>query len=80
MNNVSIAQAAQALNYDQSFTIEADGQMWHGTDDERTYLTTAEIKKITDKVTKTETDKTAARRIILDRLGITADEAALLLS
>ena len=61
MNNVSIAQAAQALNYDQSFTIEADGQMWHGTDDKRTYLTTAEIKKITDKATKTETDKTAIK-------------------
>ena len=29
--------------------------------------------------TKAQTDKTAARQIVLDRLGITADEAALLL-
>lgn len=29
--------------------------------------------------TKTETDKAAAKQAVLDRLGITADEAALLL-
>lgn len=79
MNNFLIAKAAHELSYEHSFTIEKDGQMWHGTDDERIYLTTAEIKKITDKANKTQTDKAAARQSVLDRLGITADEAALLL-
>ena len=49
MSNLLIAAAAHQLGYDHSFTIEADGQMWHGTDDNRVYLTDAEIKKITDK-------------------------------
>ena len=79
MNNMQIANAAHELGYNYSFTIEVDGQMWHGTDDERTYLTTAEIKKITDKANKNETDKAAQKQAVLDRLGITADEAALLL-
>jgi histidinol phosphatase-like enzyme len=30
--------------------------------------------------TKTETDKATAKQVLLDRLGITADEAALLLN
>lgn len=79
MNNMLIAQAAHELGYDHSFTIENDGQMWHGTDDARIYMTAAEIKKITDKANKAETDKASARQAVLDRLGITADEAALLL-
>ena len=79
MKYVLIAQAAEQLGYDQSFTIENDGQMWHGKDDERIYLTAGEIKKITDKATKIESDKANAKQAVLDRLGITADEAALLL-
>ena len=79
MNNIQLAQAAHALNYDHSFTIEADGQMWHGTDTERIYLTASQIKVITDKATKTEADKAAAKAELLTKLGITSDEAALLL-
>ena len=79
MNVLQLFLAAFELGYNNSFTIENDGQMWHGTDEERIYLSTAEIKKITDKATKNETDKTAAKQAVLDRLGITADEAALLL-
>ena len=79
MMNVLIAMAAQELGYDNSFTIQADGQMWHGTDDERVYLTASQIKVITDKATKTKADKAAARQAVLDKLGLTADEVAALL-
>jgi hypothetical protein len=79
MNNMQIAQAAHELGYDHNFTIENDSQMWHGTDSERIYLTASQIKVITDKATKTEADKATARQAVLDRLGITADEATLLL-
>ena len=79
MNNVWIAQAAHELGYNESLTIENDGQMWHGIDSERIYLTASQIKAITDKAIKTEADKATARQAVLDRLGITADEAALLL-
>ena len=79
MNTMQLFLAAFELGYDHSFTIENNGQMWHGTDEERIYLTVAEIKKITDKATKTENDKAAAKQAVLDRLGITSDEAALLL-
>ena len=79
MNNVLIAQAAHALNYDHSFTIEADGQMWHGTDDERVYLTDEQVVAVTNKATSTSAAKLAAKQAVLDKLGLTADEVAVLL-
>lgn len=80
MNTMKLFLAAFELGYNESFTIENDGQMWHGTDSERIYLTASQIKAITDKAIKTEADKVTARQAVLDRLGITSDEAALLLS
>jgi hypothetical protein len=54
--------------------------MWHGTDENRTYLTASEIKVITDKTAQAEIDKAAAKAALLVKLGITADEAALLIT
>jgi hypothetical protein len=80
MNYVSLAEAAKSLGYNQGFTIENENEMWHGTDDERTYLTAAEIKKITDKANKDELAKVSAKEAVLTKLGLTADEVAALLS
>ena len=80
MKHFLIAKAAHELGYNHSFTIEKDGQMWHGTDDERIYLTASQIKVITDKATKMEADKATARAAVLSKLGLTSDEVTLLLS
>ena len=79
MNNKQLAQAAHALNYYHSFTIENDGQMWHGTDDERVYLTNEQVTAVTDKATVAAAAKLAAKQAVLDKLGLTADEVTALL-
>ena len=72
-------QTALELGYDHSFTIEEDGRMWHGTDDARIYLTASQIQVVTDKAAQSATDKATAKTALLAKLGITANEAALLL-
>jgi hypothetical protein len=79
MNNFNLVSAALDLGYDISFTIEADGTMWTGTDNNRTYVTAAQVTAIKKRATELETAKTAARQAVLDKLGLTADEAAALL-
>ena len=79
MKTIQLFIAAFELGYNESLTIENDGKMWHGTDNKRIYLTVAQIKTITDKANKIEADKNKAKQAVLDRLGITVDEAALLL-
>ena len=72
-------KAAAELGYDISFTIEQDGKMWHGTDNDRIYLTANQKKAVETKALEIETTKLAARQAVLDKLGLTADEAAALL-
>ena len=79
MNNFLIAKAAHELGYNHSFTIEKDGQMWHGTDDERVYLTDEQVMAVTNKAAKAEADRATAKQAVLDKLGLTADEVAALL-
>ena len=79
MGILSIYDAAIALGY-TNISVEPDGTIWLGADDTRTYLTDAQQKAVVTKATKLEADKAAAKQSVLDRLGITADEAALLLS
>jgi hypothetical protein len=78
MNLIAIAQAAQKLGYKEP-SVELDGIIWTGTDENRVYLTDAELKLVYDAVNKMQIDKATAKQAVLDRLGITADEAALLL-
>jgi len=72
-------KAAVELGYDISFTVEQDGEMWHGTDNDRIYLTANQKKAVETKALEIETTKLAARQAVLDKLGLTADEAAALL-
>jgi hypothetical protein len=79
MNTSVLMTAGHDLGYDITLTIETDGKMWTGTDNERNYLTTAQITAITKRAKELETQKAISKAALLDRLGITADEAALLL-
>ena len=72
-------KAAAELGYDISFTIEQDGEMWHGTDDNRIYLTANQKKAVETKALEIKTAKITARQAVLDKLGLTADEAVALL-
>ena len=61
-------------------SVEPDGTMWTGLETERTDLTAAQVTAINKRATELETAKAAAKQDVLDRLGITADEARMLLS
>jgi len=76
---IYLHKAAAELGYDISFTIEQDGEMWHGTDDNRIYLTANQKKAVETKALEIKTAKITARQAVLDKLGLTADEAAALL-
>ena len=78
MGILDIYDAAVALGY-TDISVEPDGTIWLGADDARTYLTDAQQKAVVTKATQLQADKATAKQAVLDRLGITADEAALLL-
>jgi hypothetical protein len=60
-------------------SIEPDGTMWTGMDNDRTYLTAAQIQEITERATEMQSAKATARQALLEKLGITEEEAQLLL-
>lgn len=80
MNNFQLITAALELGYDESVTIENDGTVWTGTNDNRVYFTEAEMKALNKKATDLEKQKTTAKNAVLAKLGLTADEVAALLS
>jgi hypothetical protein len=71
-------EAAKQLGYNETFTVEQDGQMWHGTDSDRIYLTTTKKEIVETKALELQTLQNAKRQAVLDKLGLTADEAAAL--
>ena len=79
MDFLALYTAAKELGHADPISIEPDGTIWIGADNDKTFLTAAELKKVTDKVNASAADKASARQAVLNRLGITADEAALLL-
>lgn len=80
MINIDLAFAGLALGYDNSFTVESDGTMWIGSDDDRQYLSDIEVEKVKNKVLETENEKAIKRNNVLEKLGLTADEVAALIS
>jgi hypothetical protein len=79
MNLKILRQAAIALGHAEPISIEPDGTIWLGLDAERVYLTDAEQKAVTKKAATIETEKAATRQAVLDKLGLTQDEAQALL-
>jgi hypothetical protein len=59
----------------EPISIEPDGTVWLGSDDNRIYPDMAPIWVECDRVIDAQA---AAKQVLLDRLGITADEARLL--
>ena len=80
MNSFQLMEAGFDLGYDISLTIESDGSMWTGTDDTRKYLTTAQVSTISNRAEELETERVASKQAVLNKLGLTADEIAALLS
>ena len=78
MNNFQLMAAGLDLGYDTSLTIETDGSMWTGTDENRTNLTAKQITAIENRATELETEKNSAKQAVLTKLGLTADEVAAL--
>lgn len=79
MNLNILRQAAIALGHAEPISIEPDGTIWLGLDAERVYLTDAQEKAVTQKALFIENERVVARQAVLDKLGLTADEAAALL-
>jgi hypothetical protein len=79
MNTILLHLAAVELDL-APLSIEPDGTMWTGLETERTDLTTAQVTAITKRATELEAEQKSAKQAVLDRLGITADEARMLLS
>ena len=78
MKNMFLHLAAAELEL-SPLSIEPDGTMWTGLETERTDLTAAQVTAITKRATELEAAKAAARQAVLDKLGLTQDEAQALL-
>lgn len=78
MKTMFLHLAAAELNFDP-LSIEPDGTMWTGLEAEREDLTAAQVTAITKRATELEAEQKSAKQAVLDRLGITAEEAQLLL-
>jgi len=79
MNIILLLAAAIALGHQEPISVEPDGTIWVGTSDNKKDLTDKELDAVQKKAKELANDKAAAKQAVLDRLGITADEAALLL-
>lgn len=73
-----LLEAAQALGYAEPISVEPDGAIWTGTNDDRTYLTATQLKAVQTKAEQIAIEKQNAKASALAKLGLTADEAAAL--
>ena len=78
MNFVQLHKAALALGFNEPISIEPDGKIWTGKDDTRYDLTAAENTKVHEKATQLFEQIATNRQAVLDKLGLTADEAVAL--
>ena len=78
MNIAYIRQAAIVLGHEEPISIEPDGTIWTGTEYDRKDLTETEQTAVHAKAVQLETEKQNAKQAVLNKLGLTADEAAAL--
>lgn len=78
MNLAHIYHAAIALGHQEPISIEPDGKIWTGKDDTRYDLTAAENAKVHSKAAELVAQVATNRQAVLNKLGLTADEAAAL--
>lgn len=76
MNFSIIRQACRNLGH-LDVSIEEDGTCWSGTEHDRTFIDNALVDAEVERVLA---ERAAAKQALLDQLGITAEQARLLLS
>jgi hypothetical protein len=72
MNLNAIRKACLSLGMVEPISIELDGTVWTGEDDSRVY---ADMEAVIAEVQRVESETQSAKQAILDRLGLTEDEA-----
>ena len=78
----ALRRAAVELGHQEPISIEPDGTIWLGDDDDRVYLTDAQLTAVNNKATQIRNAATAAAasgRAKLAALGLTDDEINALL-
>jgi hypothetical protein len=73
----AVREACISLGMVEPISIEPDGTVWLGSDDARTYPDMAPILAECERIVDAQA---ATKQALLDRFGLTADEARLLLS
>jgi hypothetical protein len=82
VNLNALRAAALELGHDEPISIEPDGVIWLGVDQDRTYLTAAQQQAVEAQAAQTAANATAARdsaHAKLKVLGLTDDEISALL-
>ncbi len=77
MSTSLIRQACINLGLVEPISVEQDGTVWTGVDPDRVYPDMAPILAECERVVDAQA---TAKQALLDRLGITAEEARMLLS
>ena len=80
MNFGYIYRAALALGHHEPISIEPNGHIWTGTENDRYDLTDAENAAVQAKAVELQNENEARRQAILGKLGLTADDLALLIN
>jgi hypothetical protein len=81
VNLNALRAAALELGHDEPISIEPDGVIWLGVDQDRTYLTAAQQQAVEAQAAQTAANATAARdsaHAKLKVLGLTDDEISAL--
>lgn len=80
MNIGYIYRAALALGHHEPISIEPNGHIWTGIQSDRYDLTDAENAAVQAKAVELQTENEARRQAILGKLGLTAEDLALLIN
>jgi ligand-binding sensor domain-containing protein len=78
MNLELLRKAATQLGHAEPISIEPDGTIWLGTNENRVYLTPTQLNAVKTKAEQIAIDKQTEKQSALAKLGLTADEAAAL--
>jgi hypothetical protein len=79
MNIAHIYHAAIALGHQEPISVEPDGTIWTGKETERYDLTETENAAVHAKAAQFVEQLAAQKQAVLDKLGLTQDEANLIL-
>jgi hypothetical protein len=75
---LELHSAAEALGFD-NVSVEPDGTIWLGSENDKTFLTESELETVKQKAIQLKGDKVKTREALLIKLNITPQELATLL-